>query len=118
MDQVVITMRAGPEEYKDGRGIIEWYTDTDYLGDFLDVFAADGKGTMTYDRKTGLYEIRFTKNQHWPEDLTVQRGEVIAYLETPDDDGNYLLNGNFVSSTIQTINGHMVAEPGWSKKND
>ena len=101
--EVTITMDAGPERYTDGRDIIEWYRNTGYLYDFLSEFANDNEGTMIFNNDSGRYEIRFIPNDSWPSDVKEQAKHA-SILEHPDDDGNYLIDGNYVDGIIRSIN--------------
>jgi len=103
---VVIAMHARPEKSIRGEGIIEWYTNYGYLNDFLEVFATEGK--MIYNEVTRLYEIHFTPNEYWPKTLQSQAREADIYLGTPDDDGNYPIDGYTVEAQIRFIDGQKI----------
>jgi hypothetical protein len=103
---VVLTMDATPETRTDGKGLIEWYTtETGYLNDFFTDFAKDEKGTMTFNKETGCYEVRFVPNEYWPKDVKEQARKAAMMLENPDDDGNYLIGREFVAGKIRSIQG-------------
>jgi len=103
---VVIAMDASPEKKLNGKGIIDWYTQNGYLNDFLEPFAVDGEGEMTYNKETRLYEIRFKPNESWPKTLVKQASEAHIALSNPDDDGNYPIDGHVVTAMIRSIDGH------------
>ena len=110
-DEVVLTLNATPE--KDMKGtdvVIGWYTNNDYLDDFLQEFATDGKGTMTFNTSTSRYEIRFSPNEYWPKNVKEQIRKAAIYLENPDDDGNYLVDGEFMLSWLRSVNGEELYE--------
>jgi hypothetical protein len=113
-NEVVITMTAAPEAYKDGTGILSWYRDTHYLQDFLDEYAEGGNGTMTFHKESGRYEIRFLPNEFFPTDRKKQIPVAIQYLEDPDDDGNYPMDGVLVQGRIRSIDGVEFYE--WKEK--
>ena len=98
-------MAAGPEKFKDGSGIITWYVNNGCLGDFLEEFAADNVGEMSFNKMTGLYEIRFIPNEYWPTTITEQAYRAATYLQNPDDEGNYMIGGRTVHATILSIGG-------------
>jgi len=104
-ERVRIVMAAGPEEFKDGSGIIAWYVNNGYLADFLEEFAADNMGEMAFRPETGRYEILFEPNDCWPAAVTEQAYRAASYLQNPDDDGNYLISGRPVSALIRSIDG-------------
>ena len=105
---VTIEFDARPEKTMTGQGIISWYTDYGYLGDFLDAYAVNQDGKMTYNKTTRRYEITFTPNESWPKTLEKQASEADIYLGNPDDDGNYLIDGYVVQGKILSINGQAV----------
>jgi hypothetical protein len=102
----VIVFEARPEKKMNGKGIIEWYTNHGYLGDFLEAYASDGK--MIYNEKTRLYEIHFTPNKLWPKTLQEQTEEADIYLSNPDSNGNYPIDGYVVVGQLRFIDGHKV----------
>ena len=104
---VVIVMDARPEKTMTGKGIIDWYTKNGYLAEFLDQFA-NGVGEMTYNKKTLLYEIRFEPNESWPKTFEEQVDDANMYLQNPDDDGNYPIDGYVVEGSIRSIDGKEV----------
>jgi hypothetical protein len=110
-DEVVLTLNATPEKDMEGTDVvIGWYTNNGYLDDFLKDFANDGKGTMTYNQNTSRYEIRFSPNEYWPKNVKEQIRKAAIYLENPDDDGNYLVDGEFMLSSIRSVNGEELYE--------
>ena len=100
---VTIAFDARPEKTLTGQGIIDWYTDNGYLGDFLDSYAEEGK--MSYNGT--LYEITFTPNESWPKDFEKQALAAHICLANPDD-GKYLIDGYLVESKIRLIDGKVV----------
>ena len=100
--EVVLALDIRPRAYRDGRDIIEWYARTEYLFDFTDAFSTTG-GTMTFNKNTRLYEIRFSPNENWPREREKQEDAVAVYLETPDDDGNYPLYGQSVQARLISV---------------
>jgi hypothetical protein len=104
----VVAFSARPEKEMDGQGIVTWYTENGYLGDFLEAYAEDGFGEMVYNKENRLYEIRFTPNDAWPKTAQEQAGEADIYLSNPDDDGNYPIDGYVVVGEICYINGQDV----------
>ena len=108
---VLLTMTATPEKDRHGRDIvIDWYTINGYLQDFLQDFADNEVGTMTFNTSSMRYEIRFSPNEYWPKDLKEQLRKASIFLECPDDDGNYLIDGNFMLGCIRSINGEEFYE--------
>ena len=103
---MIISFTARPEKSVEGQGIIKWYTDTGYLGDFLEEYA-QGDGVMTYNKSSRLYEISFTPNEFWPKTLEEQ-ASAADVLANPDDDGNYPIDGYVVESKIRLIDGMEV----------
>lgn len=103
---VTIKFDARPEKKMGGQGIISWYTDYGYLGDFLEAYAVETDVKMTYN--SGLYEITFTPNESWPTKLDDQAVAAHIYLSNPDDDGNYPIDGYVVVAHIRYINGKEV----------
>jgi len=110
-DEVVITMTAKPE--KDSHGtdvVIDWYTNNGALDDFLREVATDGKGTMTFNKSSSRYEIRFSPNEYWPKKVKEQIRKAAIFLENPDNNGNYLVDGEFMLSWIRSVNGEELYE--------
>jgi len=103
---VTITFAARPEKSMAGQGIISWYTDYGFLGDFLEAYAEHGK--MSYNKETRLYEITFTPNKNWPKTLEEQADEADIYLGNPDNNGNYPIDGYVVEGKILSINGQHI----------
>lgn len=108
MAKVIIALSARPEKNMDGSGIIDWYTNNGYLGDFLEAYAAGGFGEMTYNKQTRLYEISFQPNEAWPKNEEKQDIEAHVYLGNPDDDGNYPIDGYNVECEIKSVNGRRI----------
>ena len=106
--KTVVALKARPEREMNGQGIINWFTNHGYLGEFLEQFA-DGKGEMTYNKTSRLYEISFIPNAAWPKTFEEQMEDVNIYLSNPDDDGNYPINGYNVEVEIISVNGQLVA---------
>ena len=108
-EEVTIVLDAEPEMHNDGSGIISWYTKHGYLQYFFENFAQDEKGTMTFNKASENYEIRFIPNESWPKDIKEQRDEATYLLGNPDDDGNYPIDVHgeefFVHGDIRAING-------------
>jgi len=113
MVNTIVAMKARPEKDIGGQGIIDWYTNNGYLGEFLEAYAAGGCGEMTYNKVTGLYEIYFNHSEAWPKTLEKQAIELDVYLANPDDDGNYPIDGYVVESEIISINGEDVTKLLW-----
>ena len=103
----VVALKARPEPTMNGQGIIDWYTNHGYLADFLEQ-VADGKGEMTYNNTTNLYEISFMPSERWPKTFQGQTDDANIYLQNPDDDGNYPINGYNVEAEIVSSNGQAV----------
>lgn len=106
--KTVVALKARPEREMNGQGIIDWYTNNGYLDEFLEQFAG-GKGEMAYNQTTGVYEIRFVPSEMWPKTFEKQVQEAGIYLQNPDDDGNYPINGYNVEAQIVSVNGQAVA---------
>ena len=106
----MIAFDARPEKKNNGEGIISWYTDHGYLGEFLEAYAVNGEGKMTYNKVTHLYVVTFTPNESWPKTLEKQAFEAHIYLGNPDDDGNYPIDGYVVECQILYINGQKVKD--------
>ena len=102
----VIVFEARPEKQLNGKGIIEWYTNYGYLGDFLEAYASEGK--MIYNKETRLYEVHFTPNKLWPKTLQEQKDEADIYLSNPDNNGNYPIDGYVVVGKVLFIDGQKV----------
>jgi hypothetical protein len=109
----IIELLAKPEKETNGKGIIDWYMNTGYLGDFLEAYAAGGFGEMTYNKETRLYEIHFAPSEAWPKTLEGQVDEADIYLGNPDDDGNYPIDGYVVEGEIRSINGVDIRKMLW-----
>ena len=105
---VTIAFDARPEKSLTGQGIITWYTDYGYLSDFLEALAVNAEGKMSYNKESRLYEITFMPNEYWPKTLQAQAVEANIYLGSPDDDGNYPIDGYVVEGKIRFINGQAV----------
>jgi len=84
--------------------IIDWYTNNYYLKYFLEEYS-DGNGNMIYNNTTKLYEISFIPNEYWPKTLENQYNAADGLLGSPDDDGNYLINGYCIESNVVSIDG-------------
>ena len=99
-DKIIITMNAYPS-----KGIIDWYINNYYLDDFFEACAKDAKGTMIYNNESRRYEICFRKNEYFSKDIKKQAEIAADYLQDPDQDGTYLINGFIVRGIIRSING-------------
>ena len=113
MVNTIVTMKARPEKKMDGQGIIDWYMNNGYLGEFLEEYAAGGFGEIIYNKQTRLYEIHFNHSEAWPKTLKEQAIEADVYLSNPDDDVNYPIDGYVVESEIISINGEDVTKLLW-----
>jgi hypothetical protein len=110
-DEVVLTLNATPEKDMEGTDVvIGWFTNNGYLDDFLQTVAIDGKGTMTYNKSTSRYEIRFSPNEYWPKNVKEQSLKAALFLENPDTYGNYLVDGERMLSSIRSVNGEELYE--------
>jgi len=110
-DEVVLTLNATPEKDMEGTDVvIGWFTNNGYLDDFLQTVANDGKGTMTYNKRTSRYEIRFSPNEYWPKNVKEQILKTALFLENPDTYGNYLVDGERMLSSIRSVNGEELYE--------
>jgi len=107
-NNVVIAFKARPEKKANGQGIIDWYTDNGYLGEFLEAYAVNSSGEMTYNKTSRLYEINFAPNDSWPKEHRKQVDEAEIYLGNPDDDGNYPIDGYVVECEIISVNGQKI----------
>jgi hypothetical protein len=110
-DEVVLTLNATPEKDMEGKDVvIGWFTNNGYLDDFLQTVAIDGKGSMTYNKSTSRYEIRFSPNEYWPKNVKEQILKAALFLENPDTYGNYLVDGERMLSSIRSVNGEELYE--------
>ena len=102
---IVIKMKGSLDKEIGSQRIIKWYKP--HLEYFLDEYS-DGKGNMTYNTSTNLYEISFTPNEDWPRALEDQHQVADTLLGDPDTDGNYPIDEYLVVSEIVSIDGQKM----------